>query len=411
MEFSTGIELRTHQKKAVAAARKKDFGVITTPPGAGKTIIGLQILAEKKLPALIVVHRKQLMQQWIERIEGFLGIPKREIGKIGQGKSKVGKLVTVAMIQSLGKQIQKDIDLTRSFGTIIIDECHHIPADTYRNAISKLAPFYQYGLTATPFRKGNDGKIIFVHLGDIIARVEPQEIERYRRARIIVRNTSLDVPYNQKTDPFEVLSKVLVHDSERNRLICEDVISELRKGRKAVLLTERKEHINILYQFLKQSFEVITLSGDDSQVDRDLKWKSLKNGDYQAFITTGQFFGEGSDLQNASCLFLVYPFSFQGKLIQYIGRVQRSELTPIIYDYRDHKIEYLNKLFLKRNTYYRHLDRQATLFDTEEPSPTEKDSVYTVDKEIKISWEDLDFRFGAVAFSHRLPKFRIRGGI
>jgi superfamily II DNA or RNA helicase len=89
----------------------------------------------------------------------------------------------------------------------------------------------------------------------------------------------------------------------------------------------------------------------------------LKEGNYQVLITTGQFFGEGSDLQNANCLFLVYPFSFEGKLIQYIGRVQRSEVTPTIYDYKDIKIDYLNKLFLKRNTYYRKIDRQATLFD------------------------------------------------
>ncbi|MGJ8744300.1 hypothetical protein [Polaribacter sp.] len=76
-----------------------------------------------------------------------------------------------------------------------------------------------------------------------------------------------------------------------------------------------------------------------------------------------QFFGEVIDIKDISGLFLVYPFAFKGKLIQYIGRVQRSELTPIIYDYRDKQISYLNKLFLKRNTYYRNLDRQATLFD------------------------------------------------
>src|SRR5690606_29280079 len=158
--FSGGIALRTHQKKASAAAKKKDFGVITAPPGAGKTVIGLQIITEKKLPALIVVHRKQLMEQWMERIEGFLGIPKKEIGRIGQGKAKTGKLVTVAMIQSLGKQLKKpeNSNLSKSFGTVIIDECHHVPAESFKNVISQLSPFFQYGLTATPFRKGSDGK-------------------------------------------------------------------------------------------------------------------------------------------------------------------------------------------------------------------------------------------------------------
>lgn len=119
-------------------------------------------------------------------------------------------------------------------------------------------------------------------------------------------------------------------------------------------------------------------------------------------ITTGQFFGEGSDLANASCLFLVYPFSFKGKLIQYIGRVQRSELTPIIYDYRDKKIDYLNKLFLKRNTYYRHLDRQATLFDDIKEMEESSNNLVTIEKKVKVPIESLDFRYGAIAFEFNI---------
>jgi len=386
--FKTNFSLRSHQKSAIEASSRKEFGVITAPPGSGKTVIGLKIIAEKQQPALIVVHRKQLLEQWVERIQAFLGISKNEIGRIGQGKAKLGKAITVAMIQSLGKYLdtcpsgrreQETNEFAQSFGTIIVDECHHIPAQTYRNIISKLLSYYQYGLTATPFRKGNDGKIIFIHLGEIIADIKPQEIEQYKRARVIVKETTLDVPFNPKTDPFETLSKVLVHDSTRNKLILGDITAELNNGKKAVVITERKEHIDSLYQFLKQSFEVVTLSGEDSESNRKTKWQILNSGNYQALITTGQFFGEGTDLQNASCLFLVYPFSFKGKLIQYIGRVQRSEITPVIYDYRDHKIEYLNRLFLKRNTYYRHLDRQATLFDDTKIAENPSKQTFTVD--------------------------------
>lgn len=409
IHFSTSIVLREHQKSAIESTRKKDFGVITAPPGSGKTLIGLQIIAEKQQSALIIVHRKQLLEQWIERIQAFLGIPKSEIGRIGQGKAKSGKAITVAMIQSLGKYLEKQEgqQFSQSFGTIIIDECHHIPAETFRNSISKLTPYYQYGLTATPFRKGNSDKLIFIHLGEIIAEIKPQEIDKYKRARIIIRNTSLDIPFNPKTDPFETLSKVLVHDSTRNKLILNDVTVELNKSKKVVIITERKEHIDTLYQFLKQSFETITLSGDDSENNRKTKWKILNDGNYQALITTGQFFGEGTDLQNASCLFLVYPFSFKGKLIQYIGRVQRSEITPVIYDYRDQKIDYLNRLFLKRNTYYRHLDKQASLFDEQEQDVSLTKNVFPVEKKIKILIEHLDFRYGAIAFTYNVPEIQM----
>ena len=394
--FTFNAVLRSHQEKVIEAVSKKDFGVIVAPPSSGKTIMGLKIIAEKKQPALIVVHRKQLLEQWQERVQAFLGIPKHEIGIIGQGKAKVGKQVTIATIQSLPKQIEQ---IKNQFGTILVDECHHIPAETFRNTIEKLTTFHLYGLTATPFRKYNDDKLIFAYLGDVISEVLTIEIENFKHAQIIVRNTNLDVPFNSKIDNFEILSKILVHDSERNKLILEDIKNELSNGKRIAIITQRKEHIDTLYLFLKQSYEVITLSGDDSDNNKKSKWQALHQGNFQILITTGQYFGEGSDLSNINSLFLVYPFSFKGKLIQYIGRVQRSEVNPTIYDYRDLKIDYLNKLFLKRNTYYRQIVKQADLFDEPTEFITEKQSL-VIEKQNKIAIEDLDFRYGNVGFEY-----------
>lgn len=397
ISFEFNAALRNHQLGVIETVSKKDYGVIVAPPGSGKTVIGLKIIVDKAQPALIIVHRKQLLEQWTERIEAFLGIPKRDIGVIGQGKSKIGKQITVATIQSLPKQMES---VQNQFGTIIVDECHHVPAETFRNTIEKLQAYYLYGLTATPFRKYNDGKMIFTHLGEIIANIQTTEIENYKQAKIIIRNTELDVPYNSKTDNFEALSKILVHDTARNKLILEDVKTELNQGKKAVIITERKEHIDTLYLFFKHSYEAITLSGEDSVISKKAKWKTLQDGNFQVLITTGQYFGEGTDLQNISCLFLVYPFSFEGKLIQYIGRVQRSEINPIIYDYRDYKIDYLNKLFLKRNTYYRKIDKQATLFDEPKDKIISSNQVLTIEMKIKVPIEEFEFHYGSVAFKH-----------
>jgi superfamily II DNA or RNA helicase len=341
----------------------------------------------------------------MERIQTFLGIPKNEIGRIGQGKGKPGKRITIAMIQSLQKELAKgNNNLNKAFGTIIIDECHHVPAETFRNTISQLHTYYIYGLTATPFRKYNDGKLIFIHLGEIIAELKPQDVKNYKKARVIIRISELDVPFNSKTDRFETLSKVLVHDSARNRLIINDLTEVLNSDRKAVILTERKEHIETLNQYLKQKYETITLSGDDTENNRNAKWKVLKKGNYQVLITTGQYFGEGTDLQNVECVFLVYPFSFEGKLVQYIGRVQRSEIAPTIYDYRDYKIDYLNKLFLKRNTYYRKLEKQATLFDgTKDANPTEEKN-FIFEQAIKLALEQVEFRYGSFAFRYAVKE-------
>jgi superfamily II DNA or RNA helicase len=406
--FNFNSTLREYQKQTILSIQNKDLGIIVAPPGSGKTIIALKTISDKRQPALIIVHRTQLLDQWVERIEIFLGIPKKEIGRISIGKNKIGGIITVATIQSLAKAIEKPNgnDIINSFGTIIIDECHHIPAVSFRNVISKLKTFYLYGLTATPFRKYNDGRLIFSNLGEIIAEIKPAQINVSKQANIVIRNTDLNVPFNAKTDKFETVSKILVHDSARNKLILDDVKIELNASKKVVIITERKEHIDSLNQYLKQSYETITLSGDDTDTGRKSKWKLLKDGNYQVLITTGQFFGEGSDLQNANCLFLVYPFSFEGKLIQYIGRVQRSEITPTIYDYRDQKISYLDKLFLKRNTYYRKIQRQATLFDDISDESPPKTKFMSIEKSILVSFDKLDFLYGSISFKYLVEELQ-----
>lgn len=407
VQFSFQADLRSYQKNSLQAIEKKDLGIIVAPPGSGKTVLALKIIADKQQPTLIVVHRKQLALQWMERIEAFLGIAQKEIGKIGQGKTTFGKQITLATIQSLSKT---DIShITKSFGLIIVDECHHIPAETFRNTISKFNSQYLYGLTATPFRKYNDGKLIFIHLGEVITEINSNARNSSNHPNIIIRNTDLNIPFNGKTDRFETLSKILIHDSARNRLILEDITHELKQGRKCVILTERKDHIETLAQYLKQSFETVTLSGEDSENTRKSKWNVLSLGNYQVLITTGQLFGEGSDLQNAECLFLVYPFSFEGKLIQYIGRVQRSEISPTIYDYRDQKIDYLNRMFLKRNTYYRKLEKQRSLleFSSErlDNVKTNKTEEVIIERTIKVKITDLEFLYGSIRFECIIPEY------
>ena len=407
--FSFHAQLKPYQISVINTVSKKDLGVIVAPPGSGKTVLALKVIADRQQPTLIIVHRKHLAEQWLERIETFLGIPKHQIGKIGQGKNKSGEQITVATIQSLTKELEKpeNRELVNSFGTIILDECHHIPAETFRTTLSKFNSYYLYGLTATPFRKYNDGKIICIHLGEIISEIKLADIPNAHHPKVIIRNTELDVPFNSRTDRFETISKILAHDSSRNKLVLKDIRKELDSGNKAVIITERKEHIDTLNQYLKQFYETVTLSGEDSDSNRKLKWKTIKEGNYQALITTGQFFGEGTDIQDVHCMFLVYPFSFEGKLIQYIGRVQRSEIAPIIYDYRDIKIDYLNRLFLKRNTYYRKIEQLPTLFDDPVEVETVKPpDVIKIDRQIRIPIEKLEFQYGSVTFKYRIEEIQ-----
>lgn len=356
VNFDSEIELLPQQELAIEKIADKDFGVIVSPPGSGKTIIGLEIIAQKRQPALIIVHRQQLFDQWLERIQSFLKIPKQEIGQIGNQKFKVGKEITVAMIQSLTRsdEISK---IANSFGTIIVDECHHIPAKSFREAIVNFNSFYLYGLTATPKRKNNDEKLIYVYIGNILYNAG--QIEQIKqnivKAEINIRETNLYAPFDYKIDKYETISRILIHDTQRNSLIIDDLEKNVGHFKTVLVLTERKAHVDILNLYLKDKFETITIHGDDSEKSRKSKLKQLKQGHYKIVISTGQYFGEGVDVENLECLFIVYSFAFEGKLIQYIGRIQRSGKPPVIFDYRDSKIDYFDKMFKQRNRYYKKL--------------------------------------------------------
>jgi hypothetical protein len=200
VSFRSSIQLTPSQTKVLDSAMEGDQGVIVAPSGSGKTIIGLELAARRKMSTLILVHRRQLLDQWVEQIQTFLGIPKAHIGQYSGAKKDIGKQITVGLLQSFART--KDLSAIKNqFGMVLVDECHHIPASTFREVIAQLNPHYLYGLTATPKRKHNDEKLIYVYLGEILAHMElahdaPASSITAQRTEIIVRETSLTLPFN-----------------------------------------------------------------------------------------------------------------------------------------------------------------------------------------------------------------------
>ncbi|MBI5421318.1 MAG: DEAD/DEAH box helicase family protein [Parcubacteria group bacterium] len=360
--YQSQIKLMPVQVFIVQIAMECDQGVIVAPSGSGKTIIGLELVARRQLPTLILVHRKQLLDQWIERAQTFLGIAKAHIGQYSGTKKKLGKQITVGLLQSLARKGDLS-ELKDKFGTIIIDECHHIPATTFREVIAQLNPKYIYGLTATPKRKHNDEKLIYVYIGDIIARMEASDIEPvsdlpHQPPEVLIHTTTLAVPFRFTTDHFQLLAKVVCFDTARNQMIAEDILNKISDGKRLLVLSERKEHLEILAMYLKGKCETIVISGDDSAPKRKSKLKQIEGGHYQVILSTDQFFGEGLDIRNISCLILAFPFSFEGKLVQYVGRLRNISEQKIIVDYRDAQIPFLEKQFKQRERYYKKLKAQ-----------------------------------------------------
>ncbi|MCX6788003.1 MAG: DEAD/DEAH box helicase [Candidatus Kaiserbacteria bacterium] len=361
IEFSTAYDLFPYQATAVAAFESSEQGILVAPAGAGKTLIGLDIIARKKQPAIILTHRRQIYDQWLERVEHGFGIPKRKIGQIGSTKKKLLQPVTVAMVQTLARM--SDVSTIASeFGTVLIDECHHMPSHMFRDVVAKFPARYRFGLTATPSRKYNDEKLIGAYLGEVVHTIDKSEIEsNYMQTNeqsadedaVIVRTTNVATPFGTTSRDFQLISKVLSSDATRNALIAQDVAQEAHKNKKCLILTERKEHAEMLRAYLRKDFETVLFSGDLSGHKRTLALQKIKSGRFQILIATGQILGEGTDIAGLDVLFLAFPLSFHGKLAQYVGRIRREGGPKKVYDYRDAQVPVLEKQWKRRAAFYR----------------------------------------------------------
>ena len=340
MDFTFHGQLKPFQQEAVDEMLQKNFGTQSAPTGAGKTVMALYIIAERKQPALIICHTKELAFQWINRIETFLGIPAAEVGIIGNGKKTVGDRITVALVQSLYKCAS---DVSPRIGHLIVDECHRAPSRTFTEAVTAFDSKYMLGLSATPWRRDKLSKLIFWHIGDVIHEVDKADLVEsgdILKAEVITRKTEFK-PYFDPTTEYSRMLSELTEDTGRNNLIAHDVAAEAGNGGGICLvLSDRKSHCEALQVLLRNSFDTpaTVLTGDIGNRDRQEIVDRLNRGEIKTLIATGQLIGEGFDCRQLSTLFLSTPIRFNGRVLQYLGRVLRpapGKDRAKVFDYVD----------------------------------------------------------------------------
>jgi superfamily II DNA or RNA helicase len=358
VNFSFHGKLRPFQRQAVEAMLTRDFGTLSSATGSGKTIMALYIVAQRKQPALILVHTKDLASQWTHRIETFLGIPQEEIGRIGGGKKEVGDKITVAMVQSLYKCVE---DIAGHIGFLVVDECHRCPSRTFTEAVTGFDSRFMLGLSATPWRRDKLSKLIFWHLGDVHHEVPKDHLVKSGHvlpAEVIVRKTSFQPYYDPVAEYSKMLSE-LTADTDRNILIARDVAREAASGSGiCLILSDRKAHCENLRSLLKYRFKIESelLTGDLNIGERQIVIEKLDQKKVNVVIATGQLIGEGFDCQNLSTLFFATPISFSGRVLQYLGRVLRpapGKTKARVFDYVDVHVETLSRAAMARQRVYR----------------------------------------------------------
>ena len=338
VEFQFTGCLRPFQFTAVNAMLQKPFGVLQSPTGSGKTVAALALIAERKQPALIVVHTKELLNQWIDRIETFLSIPKVEIGIIGAGKMRVGNRVTVALVQSLVKCVE---DAHEYVGNLIVDECHRCPSKTFLDVVTAFDCLYMTGLSATPYRRDGLTRLIYFYLGEKQYEVPAaQMVDEGRICRAVVK--TVDTAFSSLVDGSAEYSKLLselTQDECRNELISSTVAGSESTGL-TLVLSDRKTHCTTLQAMLRDDHGINAevLTGDMSEKARTAMVDRLRSGGIKTLCATGQLIGEGFDLPQIETVVLATPVKFSGRLIQYIGRALRpanGKDHAIIIDFTD----------------------------------------------------------------------------
>jgi very-short-patch-repair endonuclease len=326
--------LRPEQETAATAMLAHDTGVLSATTAFGKTVLAAHLIAARGVNTLILVHRQQLLEQWIERLASFLGLPAKSIGRLGGGHKKLTGGIDVALIQSLVRKGVVD-DRVADYGHLIIDECHHLSAHSFELVARRAKARFVLGLSATVARKDGHHPIIFMQCGPVRHRVDAKQQADARpfSHHVIVRPTGLrsaSEPDPDRRLEYQHLCAEIIRSEPRNHMIRDDVAAALREGRSPLVLTERTEHVAVLADLIRpHAPHLIILQGGmgrKSLHEAIAQLAAVPENESRVVIATGKFVGEGFD----------------------DSRLDDGKREVRVHDYADLDIPMLSRMFDKR---------------------------------------------------------------
>ena len=356
-------DLYPDQRAAGEALLAHETGILWATTAFGKTVLAAWLIAQRGVNTLILVHRRQLMEQWVERLSSFLKLPPKSIGCIGSGRNKPSGKIDVAIMQSLVHEGQVD-DRVGEYGYVIADECHHLASPLYAQVAGRAKARFFTGLTATLTRKDGHHPLVQMLCGPVRFRVDARQQAHQRpfTHSILVRPTAY-IPSGQPEEDrrlqFQSLYEGLSNCRPRNELIVQDVIACVQQGRSPIVLTQRTEHLESLQALLEPAVKhLLVLRGGMGR--KELKGllarlASIPADEERVLLATGHYLGEGFDDARLDTLFLTLPVSWRGTIAQYAGRLHRlheAKKEVRIYDYADLNVPMLARMFDKRCTGY-----------------------------------------------------------
>jgi len=361
-EVAFSGELSLSQEEALEVMAAHELGVLVAPPGAGKTVVACALIARLGTPAVILVDRTALLDQWRSQVQSLLGM---KTGQLGGGRRRRNGLVDLASVQTLARR--DDVaELLDGYGLVIADECHHVPAPTIDRTLRRVRARRWLGLTATPYRSDGLDHMILLQCGPVRHQIALEKVGHDvpvpANRVVFVHSTTFE--YQGSGDPsqpgvIQDIYRSLVADEDRNAMIVADVEDALERGRNCLILTNRTGHVEGLAEALRdRGREPVSLYGRLGAKGRRAAIETLQSRPDDApllAVATGSYIGEGFDCPALDTVFLVFPMKSKGQVVQYVGRILRSypgKSSVEVHDYVDDQIPVLAYTHSRRSAAY-----------------------------------------------------------
>jgi superfamily II DNA or RNA helicase len=321
--------LRVHQKKAIAMWAGTGFGagMIKAPARSGKTVIGVYIALRLGLKTLVLSHQGELLDQFYDTFKKFTNL--EEVARFHKNpvvkKASGGNIVDLVKADTdiilapyqtfISKKGQLRLKEIRNyFGLVIVDEVHLVGAPTFSQVVTKLNSFLRLGLTATPDRKDGRDILAKYSVGPVVSEVKPKQMA----GKAYITHTDVSPG---KWSHWPTLLKRLSKSKTRNRIIVSFVKEDVKKGHKLILITDRRDHVQILYDMIKeQGINVkMLLAGIP---DRKQLLVDAKKGKIDVVVATRKLARYGLDVPPWSAYYCLTPINNEPNFYQEMSRVR-----------------------------------------------------------------------------------------
>jgi superfamily II DNA or RNA helicase len=346
------LTLRDYQQTALNAMLASNQGILVAPCGSGKTEIGCALILGRRQKSLVLVHTRDLMQQWVERISTRLNV---EPGIIGSGKWNDTKPVTIGTVQSLQNGL--DAAFLNQFGQVILDEAHHSPARTFSEIINHFPAKYRHGLSATPNRADKLDFLMYAAFGRTLHEIKDADMDEGQTITPSIRVLETG-SYFPQIDSYDQMLSCLFMDETRNSLIVENISKDARNGHSCLGLSQRISHLQTLSKMLSERFpgvKAAIITGKESPSFRNQALDRMRSGELQVLFSC-KLADEGLDIPRLDRLFLCAPIRSSSRLIQQIGRIKRpfpGKQGAVVYDFLDDCISLAKSQFYTRSGVYK----------------------------------------------------------